>query len=194
MSSATPPRGVADEDSLLESESMHQLHGKLCLLRRIVRVVAMPVGLQGALGQPKTRAVIGNDCPGAVRERRSDAVPCECAGPEPVQEQEERFALPIDLVMKPNTAHGDKLAVLVGELVGRLALVGAHPGRETARTSAGRAGRKAQRNAREASHCGWVATCARKSAVAWTTRRHCSAAAMVAAWSPICVPYEPNCA
>jgi predicted aconitase len=43
-----------------------------------------------------------------------------------MQEQDERFALPIDLVMKPYTAHSDEPAALVGEFVGRPALVGVH--------------------------------------------------------------------
>jgi hypothetical protein len=117
------PGGVADEDSLLESKGMHQLHGKLCLLRRVVRVVAMSVGLHGALGQPETQAVIGDDCP-ELCESRSDAVPRERAGREPVQEHNKGFSVPIDLVMKSNTAHGNGLAVLVGEFVEGLALVG----------------------------------------------------------------------
>ena len=41
-----------------------------------------------------------------------------------MQEQNEGFAVPIDLVMKSNTAHGNGLAVLVGEFVEGLALVG----------------------------------------------------------------------
>jgi hypothetical protein len=119
------PGGVADEDALLESKGVHQFQGKLCLLRRIIWVVAVPVMPEGALGQPGTRAVIGKDRP-ELCESGSDVVPREGAGPEPMQEQNEGVALPVDLVMKLYTRYGDEPAASVGEFVGRPALVQVH--------------------------------------------------------------------
>lgn len=167
---------------------MHQLQGELCLLGRIIWVVAVPVLLKGTLGQAKTRAVVGDDCP-ELCKCGSDAVPRERTGPEPVQEQEEGFALPIDLVMKPYAANGNELAVLVREFVGRPALAGAHGDKKRSERQQDEQSREDEsEGAPQASHYGCVATCARKSTVAWTTSRHCSSAVMVAEWSPICVP------
>ena len=167
---------------------MHELQGELCLLGRIIRVVAGPVLLKGTLGKAKTRAVIGDDCP-ELRKCGGDTVPRERTGPEPMQEQEEWLALPIDLVMKTCAADEDEPAVLIREFARRSALIGVHGNKKRSECQQDEQSceDKSER-ASQASHYGCAATCARKSAVAWTTSRHCSSAVMVAEWSPICVP------
>ena len=89
-----------------------QQQGQVCL--RTVRV--LPAPLERAFGQAKGRAVVSDDCP-RMAERFHHGMPGEQAGPEAVQQNEDRLSLPDHLVMDIEAVDLDEMAVRVGQLL-----------------------------------------------------------------------------